>query len=414
MSELIKRLLSAVSALTAAFYCGFSPVGNSVMISASASAHGVDVGTVSAHGADVGTASAHGTDVSAASAHGIDVSAESAIVIEAQSGKVVFEKDADKRRPMASTTKIMTALVALECGDTGREVEVPAGAVGVEGSSVYLESGDRLTMDDLIWALLLESANDAAAAIALSVSGSIEAFAEKMNEKAAELGLADTHFTNPHGLDNEDHYTTARDLSRLASAAMKNPEFREIVSTYRHSITFGDETRYLLNHNKLLRSYSGAAGVKTGYTKRSGRCLVSAAERDGVTLIAVTLNAPDDWNDHRKMLDLGFSAFRSEELLRAGEAIFIQPCIGSEKGDISIRNQEGLTVVVPTTAGEITREIILPRYLWAPVSAGETVGEIRFFAEIDGERRLIGSVPLLADEDAERIVYRKKGFLGLW
>ena len=186
----------------------------------------------------------------------MSVSAESAIVVETSTGRTVFEKDADTRRPMASTTKIMTALIALEAGDTARQVSVSGEAVGVEGSSVYLKSGDSLTLDDLVWALMLESANDAAADIAIEVAGSVDAFAELMNAKAAELGLKDTHFTNPHGLDNENHYTTARDLARLAAYALKNERFREIVSTYRHNISVGGETRCLLNHNAFFKSFN--------------------------------------------------------------------------------------------------------------------------------------------------------------
>lgn len=336
----------------------------------------------------------------------VSVSARSAIVIEADSGRVVFEKDADTRRPMASTTKIMTALVALEAGDTARQVSVAGEAVGVEGSSVYLQTGDRLSLDDLVWALMLESANDAAAAIAIEVGGTVEGFAAMMNEKAAELGLENTHFTNPHGLDNEQHFTTARDLAKLAAHALSDPRFREIVSTYRHSISVGDDTRFLLNHNKLLKLYDGAIGVKTGYTRRSGRCLVSAAERNGVRLVAVTLDAPDDWNDHRALLDCGFGALEARELIKPGESVFIQPCIGCEKGEITLSNHDGLTVCVPVGTAEVTRRIILPHYLWAPVCEGDKVGRILF--EADG--RLLGEVPIYADETCERLP-EKKGLL---
>jgi D-alanyl-D-alanine carboxypeptidase (penicillin-binding protein 5/6) len=336
----------------------------------------------------------------------LSVSADSAIVIEANSGRVIYEKDADTRRPMASTTKIMTAIVALEACDMSQTVSISGEAVGIEGSSVYLKTGDKLSLGDLVWALMLESANDAAAAIAIEVAGSIEAFAEMMNEKAAELGLTDSHFTNPHGLDNKDHYTTARDLARLASYALKNPRFREIVSTYRHSISFGNETRYLLNHNKMLKLYDGAVGVKTGYTKRSGRCLVSAAERNGVTLVAVTLNAPDDWRDHCEMLDLGFNTMEARELIMPGESVFILPCIGSEKQEITVRNRDGLTVAVPKGMSEVIRRIELPHYFWAPVHEGDKVGRIVF--EADGQ--ILGEVSLFADETANRIKY-KQGIL---
>ena len=333
----------------------------------------------------------------------VSVSAGSAIVIEASTGRVIFEKDADTRRPMASTTKIMTALVALEAGDTAREVSVSGEAVGVEGSSVYLKTGDNLTLDDLVWALMLESANDAAAAIAIEVAGSVDGFAELMNAKAAEIGLSDTHFTNPHGLDNENHYTTARDLAKLAVYALQNQRFREIVSTYKHSITVGNEPRYLLNHNKMLKLYDGAIGVKTGYTKRSGRCLVSAAERDGVTLVAVTLDAPDDWNDHRAMLDCGFGTLEARELIRDGESVTILPCIGCEKNEVMVKNAGGLTVCVPKDTPMVKWRVELPHYLWAPVSEGQVVGRIVF--EADGA--VLGEVPIVACETAERIIYKQ-------
>ena len=336
----------------------------------------------------------------------VAVSAGSAIVVEASTGRVVFEKDADSRRPMASTTKIMTAIVALEAGDTARQVSVSGEAVGVEGSSVYLKTGDNLTLDDLVWALMLESANDAAAAIAIEVAGSVEAFAGMMNAKAKELGLTDTHFTNPHGLDDENHYTTARDLAKLAAYALKNQRFREIVSTYKHSISVGNETRYLLNHNKMLKLYDGAIGVKTGYTKRSGRCLVSAAERDGVTLVAVTLDAPDDWNDHRAMLDCGFGTLEARELIKEGESVFILPCIGCEKNEVTLKNSEGLTVCVPKDTPEASRRIELPHYMWAPVYEGQEVGRIVF--EAGGA--VLGEVPIVACETVERVIY-KQGLL---
>lgn len=338
----------------------------------------------------------------------LSVSADSAILIEASSGRVIYEKNADMRCPMASTTKIMTAIVAIEDGDTTREVSVSSEAVGVEGSSVYLKGGDVITLDDLLWALMLESANDAAAAIAVEVAGSVEAFADRMNMKAAELGLSDTNFTNPHGLDNEAHYTTARDLVRLSAYAMKNAKFREIASTYRHSIKVGDETRCLLNHNKLLKLYDGAVGVKTGYTKRSGRCLVSAAERDGVELVAVTLNAPDDWNDHTAMLDHGFGLLEARELIKPGESVFILPCIGCEKNEVRVKNTEGLTLCLPKGA-EVEWTVELPHYLWAEITEGERVGRIVF----SSSGSVIGEVELFADEAAERISV-KSGILGLF
>ncbi len=244
-------------------------------------------------------------------ASNVTVSAKSALLLECSSGSVLFEKNADERLPMASTTKIMTALVAIEKCPLDRIVTATSVSCGVEGSSIYMREGEKFTMEELLYALLLASANDAACLIAEEVAGDIPSFAEMMNSKAAELGLSDTHFSNPHGLDAEDHYTSAYDLARLASAALSSPVFRTIVSTYRKNIGSGENTRHLLNHNRLLKMYDDALGVKTGYTRSSGRCLVSAAERDGVMLVAVTLSDPDDWRDHTLLLDHGFDAVRT-------------------------------------------------------------------------------------------------------
>ena len=214
---------------------------------------------------------------------------------------------------MASTTKIMTALVAIESSPLDKNVMISDMAIGTEGSSLYLKKGEIMSMSDLLMGLMLRSANDAAAAIAYEISGSIEAFADKMNEKAASIGVTDTHFTNPHGLDDENHYTTAADLAIITAEALKNDTFLEIVSTEKCIIkNFDGEARLLTNHNKLLSLYDGAIGVKTGFTKKSGRCLVGAAERDGMRLIAVTINAPDDWNDHEALFDFGFSRLNSK------------------------------------------------------------------------------------------------------
>lgn len=250
--------------------------------------------------------------LSGISAHAVspgDVSAASAILIEAQTGTVLFEKNADQHRAMASTTKIMTALLTIEAGDPDREFTVDPLAIRVEGTSMGLREGDRVSRRDLLYGILLPSGNDAANAAAVSVSGSIPAFVELMNRRAQELGLADTHFVTPSGLDADGHYTTARDLASLTAFAMKDELFREVVSCQSAEVEFGNPPykRTLYNSNKMLKRYDGAIGVKTGFTDNARRCLVSAAQRGGVTLVAVTLNAGDDWNDHTKMLDHGFT-----------------------------------------------------------------------------------------------------------
>jgi len=323
----------------------------------------------------------------------LQVSARSAVLLECAGGNVVYEQNGSARMPMASTTKIMTALVAIETGDLSRTYAIPAEAVGVEGSSVYLKAGEHLTLEELLYAVMLESANDAAAAVACIVGGSVEAFASMMNDKASSLGLADTHFTNPHGLDDEAHYTTALDLARLTAYALANPIFAEIVSTQRKTIPMDDGagTRVLSNHNRLLRQYDDVIGVKTGFTRHSGRCLVSAAEQDSVRLVAVTLNAPDDWRDHRAMLDYGFSRYETVVLAKPGEFTAALPCSGTDSGTLTAVNREGLILALPT--GTVITHLIESRGMWfAPVEEGQIVGQIRFFA--DGQE--IGVLPLVA------------------
>lgn len=329
----------------------------------------------------------------------VSVSAQSAILMEAESGEALFEKSADTRLPMASTTKIMTALVALEHASPETVVTVPREAVGIEGSSIYLFEGEQLTLEQLLYALLLASANDAATAIAYGVAGSVESFATLMNEKAASLGLCDTHFTNPHGLDDPEHYTTARELALIARAALSNDLIRKIVATRKTTIPQnGNEgMRLLVNHNKLLRLYDGAIGVKTGFTKRSGRCLVSAALRDGVTLIAVTLDAPNDWNDHRAMLDAGFASLVCVPLCAENGITAQVPVVGGTVGTVTVSCSDERHLILPVEHGEITASVELSRFLYAPVNAGDAVGRVVW--RMDGA--IVAQVPLRATESIE-------------
>jgi len=333
-----------------------------------------------------------------AAAEELSVSAHAAVLLEPSGGDIVYARNSTERMSMASTTKIMTALVAVESGDLKQSYAIPAEAVGVEGSSVYLQEGEHLTLEDLLYAVMLESANDAATAVACLVGGSVEEFAAMMNEKAAALHLTDTHFTNPHGLDDPEHYTTALDLARLTAYALDNPVFAEMASTVRKTIPLGDGegTRVLLNHNRLLRQYEDVIGVKTGFTKHSGRCLVSAAERNGVRMIAVTLNAPDDWQDHRTLLDYGFTKYTSVMLASPGDFSVELPCVGAENGILTAVNREKLAAVLP--AGTEVTHLVESRGMWfAPVEEGQSVGQVRFFA--DG--REIGAITLTANFSVE-------------
>ena len=333
------------------------------------------------------------------------VSAEAAILIDAESGNILYSKNADRVMPMASTTKIMTALVALEAMNTDVTVEIPAEAVGIEGSSIYLCEGEKLTFEDLLYAMMLESANDAAAAIAIATAGDIDGFAKMMNVKATELGLENTHFTNPHGLDDPEHYTTAHELAIIAAEAMKNETFRKIVSTRKRTIPLndGEGARVLTNHNKMLASYDGAIGIKTGYTKKSGRCLVSAAERDGVRLIAVTLNAPNDWQDHHTMLDMGFDCYESVTLCDDGEFRHLQHVISGDRDCCVLTNTEEVSVTLPRGYGEIETRIELFRFSYAPIIKGDVMGYLVYL--LDGEE--IARVQICATHSVERIEYKK-------
>lgn len=236
------------------------------------------------------------------------VSASAAILMDADTGRVLYEKNARDRMGIASTTKIMTALVALEQAELQQEVVVTQEHM-VEGSSMYLKPGETITVEHLLYGLLLSSGNDAALALAEGCCGSVEAFVAEMNRKARELGLEDTSFANPNGLDDDAHYSTAWDMAHLAAYAVENPAFVRFCST--RTVTVGGRT--LSNHNRLLSSIDGCIGLKTGYTMSAGRTLVSCVRRDGHTLVAVTLKDGNDWEDHQTLYEYGFAALSQEE-----------------------------------------------------------------------------------------------------
>ncbi len=334
----------------------------------------------------------------------ISTSAKSAALYEPRTHTFSYSKDINRRLPMASTTKIMTGLLAIELSDLDEVVEIPREAVGIEGSSIYLSEGDTLTMRDLIYSLLLQSANDAATALAIKLGGDVRGFADMMNRRAMELGLLDTSFDNPHGLDSESHYTTAHDLAILAAAALDNPTFKQIVSTYKYSFLSSGKQRTLVNHNKLLTRYDGAIGVKTGYTKTSGRCLVSAAERDGVTLIAVTLNAPDDWRDHAEMLNYGFTQYEAVSPYSLVKREYDIPIMSSEGGYITAEMESCDTPLVRhKSEPEIKAELRIKQFALLPIKAGDVLGEVVFKS---GDR-VIAKMNYLAVEDVK---IENKGF----
>ena len=338
----------------------------------------------------------------------IATSAGSAVLLDASGSciRTLWEQNADKRRGPASTTKVMTALVAAEKMPLSTKITVPKEAVGIEGSSVYLTEGEVFTLEELLCCTLLESANDAATAVAIAVGGSIEEFAALMNEKCAELGLVDTHFTNPHGLDHEEHYTTARELGIIAAAALESEALRKIFSTYKMTVAAPEGgVRLLINHNRLLKSIEGCIGVKTGYTKSNGRCLVSAAERDGLRLIAVTLDDGNDWHDHTLMLEAGFEAYERIELCEyTGIELPEIAVIGGEQSRVRTTLSDKVYVTLPRSGAKIDFRIDSIPSLLAPVSRGQEAGEVIFTCE--GEE--IAHIPLVTAYAAAK--KKEKGF----
>lgn len=324
----------------------------------------------------------------------VSVSAKSAICLHYPTGQVLYAKNANEKLPMASTTKIMTALVALENANLSDVVTVGANAAGVEGSSMYLKEGQTLSMSDLLHGLMLSSGNDAAVAIAEHVAGSEEAFCELMNQKAESLGCSNTQFRNANGLPDEAHFTTALELARITGEALKNETFREIVSKKSVKVS----GKILTNHNKMLSLYEGAIGVKTGYTKKAGRTLVSAARKDGIELIAVTLNAPDDWDDHKKMLNAGFETVEIRTLAEKDKIADVFSVSNGSEENVSAVFSESFSL--PVIKGKNTEtKFIVEAALSAPIEKGQTVGKAVFYLE----GIPMGEVPLLAEKNIPQI-----------
>lgn len=332
-------------------------------------------------------------------AEAVSTNASSAILIDGESGRVLYEQNAHERRYIASITKLMTALVAVESGhDMDEVVVIPKEHTGAEGSSMYLRAGEELTLEALMYGLLLASGNDAALAVAGYCGGSVGEFVALMNRKAVLLGMENTRFVNPSGLTEEGHMSTAADMAKLAAACMKNETIAKIVAT--RTITIGGRT--FTNHNKLLWRYEGCVGMKTGYTERSGRTLISCAERDGQRLIAVTLNDGNDWADHTAMLDYGFATYSRVRLCEAGERFVRLPVKGSLLSFVWVDAVDD--VCYPLAEGEeLRREISLARWTQAPVYRGQTAGTITWYL---GER-VVAVSPLVYGQTAELHAVRR-------
>ncbi len=332
-------------------------------------------------------------------------SAQSIVVMEHSTLSIIDGVRYDKKMPMASTTKIMTALVTLESVALSQKVVIPKEATGVEGSSMYLVCGETLTVEQLLYGLMLTSGNDAAVALSIAVAGSQNAFVEMMNQKAKALGLTSTNFTNPSGLPDDNHYTTAYELGVITAKALENSTFSQIVSTKSVRVPYknNENGRLLTNHNKLLSLYEYAIGVKTGFTKKAGRCLVSAAKKDGVTLICVTLKAPDDWNDHITAYNLAFPKVSITTIAKKGE--IVEKLTTSDGKTVYASNPNDITAV-NISGKEYEKTILAEPFIYAPKAKGQSVASVCY--KLNG--KTVAKAPLCIDR-AINIKIEKQFFI---
>lgn len=340
---------------------------------------------------------------SPASDFGVNVSAKSWILFDPISGKTLAEKNSDLKLPMASTTKIMSTLLCLESGNLDEEFTVDENAILVEGSSMGLLPGDIVTKRSLCHGMLLPSGNDAANATAVKISGSLEDFASLMNKRAAEIGMMDTNFVTPSGLHDEKHYSTAQDMAMLTRVAMKNEDFRSICSLQSASVEFGNlpYRRMLYNTNKLLAKYKYAIGVKTGFTDEAGRCLVSCAEKDGIELICITLNDPDDWNNHIKLYEYGFSRMSNVNLT---PKIELSVPIAGGKAESCRLFADDITVgCINGNAPDYNCVLRTPPFVYAPIKEGDELGVLEYYSN----GVIIGSSTVYSTENIAKAEPRK-------
>lgn len=327
------------------------------------------------------------------------VSAQRAYALDAVSGRALYEKNADSPALIASTTKMMTALIVCEQCNVLDRMRIPKEAVGIEGSSMYLREGEVLTVQELLYGLMLSSGNDAAVALAIYCGGTVEGFVERMNDKARTLGLSNTHFENPNGLDSPGHRSTARDLARLAAHAMENPVFYKTVSA--RTVTVGE--RVLTNHNKLLWRVEGADGVKTGYTKAAGRILVSSATRQGRRVIVATLDAPADWEDHARLLEEGFGRYTVRTVLKEGQTVGSLEVAGGQSARVEVLAAEDFSYAL---AKEENLAVALPGpgFVYAPAVEGAEAG----YAYLLLNGKAVGKVPVVYGQTVEQEPERAK------
>ena len=327
------------------------------------------------------------------------LTARSAIVMDTVTGQILYERDIDARRYPASTTKMMTLIVALEHGKLDDIVTVSKNAEGVEGSTLWLVQGDKIPLGELLTGMMMHSGNDATVAVAEHIAGSVPAFVRMMNDKAEELGANSTHFMNPNGLPDEKHYTTAYDLAKIAAYGYSLPHFEEIVGKQEaHYDWVKDPAKKLRNENQMLWLYRGANGVKTGYTDAAGRCLVSAARRDGMQLVAVVLDSYYMWNDSIALLDYGFQNAHPKTLVKKGEVVAKVDVADGSHDELELVAAESLVAVEKTgETAKVERKVEVPREVAAPIKKGDVIGKVICY--YDGKAQ--GSVYLLAAQDVE-------------
>ncbi len=330
------------------------------------------------------------------------LSAKSACLMIAETGEVIFEKNAHERRGMASTTKIMTSLVALENCDLFRKTKAKKENVMIEGTSIGLKPNDEIDLLTLVKGMLLESGNDAANVTATLVAGGKSEFALLMNKKAKELGMYNSSFVNPSGLTEENHYSTAYDMALLGSCALENETFRRIASCSSFRVSYGTPKyeRTFYNHNRFINMYDGAIGIKTGFTKASGRCLVTAAERNGVTLVAVTLSAPDDWNDHKKLLDYGFSVVKT----RAVDVDLSKnkiPVVNGKISTLSLAVEGEIIVPYYKSVPKYNLSVCTPKFLYGGIQTGDYIGWVELVAQ---NGKIIDKAYIVSAQNVENII----------
>ena len=333
-----------------------------------------------------------------------NVTATAAVVMEASTGHVLYSRNPNQRMFPASTTKMVTLIMALENGKPDEIVTVGKNAFGVEGSTLFLETGDKIPLNELLTGMIMHSGNDAAVAIAEHVDGNIKTFAEHMTRRAHELGATGTNFTNPHGLPDPNHYTTAYDLALLAAHGFTLEHFEEIVSAQEKTYQWiHDPAKKLRSENQMLWLYRGGNGVKTGYTDAAGRCLVSAAKRDGIQIVAVVLDSYFMWNDSIALLDYGFANVSSEKIVRGGEIVKTLPVVSGHKKTMPIKTADDIIVPIFKNSDDYEIKYDLPNFLTAPIKKGEAVGQVRVM--LDGKE--IAATDLIAtDNDTQKSFFK--------